>query len=224
MVGVNAGMETQKTLSVEGKVVIVSDYREKEITKILKNFDSLVKTISLEVGDFVCSERVVIERKSYDDFVNSIINGRIFDQANALKENFEKPMILIEGNSDREINDNALKGAIASLLVDYGITLISTRNPLDTAKTIYWIAKKEQNDNKKCLSIKVGKKPKDTKKLQEFIVSSIPGVSRVLTKRLLEHFGNVQNVFAAEEEQLKQVDGIGDKMASKIKKLLSLKY
>ena len=216
--------EKQMLLKSKEKVLVVCDYREKEVIENLKKIGAFVDEMNLEVGDFVCSKRVVIERKEHSDFISSIIDGRIFDQAKALKENFEKPIILIEGYSNREINENALKAALASLIVDYGISLISTKNATDTAKTIYWIARKEQEDEKQGVAFKVGKKPQDEKKMKEFIVSSIPGISTVLSKRLLEKFGSVEKVFTASEKELKSVKGIGEKLAKRIKKILSEKY
>ncbi|MEM5836659.1 MAG: ERCC4 domain-containing protein [Candidatus Aenigmatarchaeota archaeon] len=217
-------MKEKQTILKPKSVLILCDYREEEIIEILKKMDADVKEMDLGCGDFICSRRIAIERKNYDDFVSSIIDGRLFEQAKNLKENFEKPVILIEGFSNREINENALKAAVASLVVDYGISLVMTRNPLDTAKTIYWIAKKEQQENKHEISFKVGKKPKDSKKIKEFIVASIPGISNVLSKRLLEHFGSVEKVFSAREEELMKVKGIGKNLAKKIKKILSEKY
>ncbi|MEM5772888.1 MAG: ERCC4 domain-containing protein [Candidatus Aenigmatarchaeota archaeon] len=217
-------MREKQTLLKSEKVMLICDYREREINEILKKMVATVNEMALECGDFICSKRIAIERKTYDDFISSIIDGRIFEQAKELKRNFEKPIILIEGYSTREINENSLKGAIASLVVDFGISLISTRNQLDTAKTIYWIARKEQEEKNFTLAFKVGKKPEDGKKVKEFIVSSIPGISTILSKRLLEKFGSVEKVFSASEEELKSVRGIGKKLAKKIKKVLSEKY
>ncbi|MHA1743342.1 MAG: ERCC4 domain-containing protein [Candidatus Heimdallarchaeota archaeon] len=214
-------MENQKILKPTGKIVIVSDYREKEVIEHLKKFDASINVQALKVGDYVCSEDVCVERKSYDDFVNSIINGRIFEQADALSKNFKKPVIVIEGYSTRQINENALKAAVASLLIDFNISLISTKNPYDTAKTVFWIAKKEQS-NGGGMAIKVGKKPKETKKLQEFIVASIPGISTVLAKRLLNQFGSIEKIFGASAEELGKV--VGEKKGKKIKKILTAKY
>jgi Fanconi anemia group M protein len=216
--------EKQMLLKPKGKTVIICDYREREMIELLEKIGAVVNERNLEVGDFVCSQRIVIERKTHSDFISSIIDGRIFDQVKALKTNFEKPVILIEGYSVREINENALKATIASLVVDYGVSMINTRNPLDTAKTVYWIAKKEQEELKQELAFKVGKKPEDRKKLKEFIVSGIPGVSTVLSKRLLEHFGSVEKIFAASEEELKAVKGIGEKLAKRTRKILTEKY
>jgi Fanconi anemia group M protein len=217
-------METQKIFKPEGKVVVIVDYREKEVASHLKKIGAVVNVQPLEVGDFLASEKVAIERKSYDDFVSSIIDGRIFDQAREMKENFERPPLLIEGYSNREINDNALKGAVASLLLDFDVSILTSKNEYDSAKLIYWIARKEQHESGNGIGIKVGKKPKTAKQLQEFIVASIPGVSTVLAKRLLEKFGSIENIFAAEETELKEVKGIGKKLARDIKKLFTTKY
>jgi len=217
-------METQKILKPKEKIVIVSDYREKEVIKHLKKLGAKVNEQALEIGDFVASEKVIIERKAHSDFVGSIINGRVFEQAENLRKNFEKPIIIIEGYSNREINENALKAAIASLLIDFGISLLATRNPLDTAKTIFWIAKREQEEKKVGIGIKVGKKPKEIKKLQEFIVCSIPGVSTITAKRLLRHFGSVEKIFVASEREIQKVKGVGEKLAKRMRKVLTNKY
>jgi len=211
-------MEIQKLLKPTGKIVIVSDFREKEVIEHLKKLGAIVNEQPLEVGDFAASERVIIERKTHSDFISSIIDGRVFEQAKAMKENFEKPIMMIEGHSNREINENALKGAIASLLVDFGISILSTRNPSDTAKTIYWIAKKEQEEGRG-VAIKVGKKPKTERESQEFIVGSIPGVSTTLAKRLLEHFGSVEKIFSASTIELEKI--VGRKKAEKIWKIIN---
>jgi len=217
-------METQKILKPAGKIIIISDYREKEVIDYLKKLDATVNERGLEIGDFIISDDVVIERKTHSDFISSIIDGRLFEQAKCMKENFNKSIVIIEGHSDRQINDSAFKAAVATLLVDFNVSLLNTKNPFDTTKTIYWIAKKEQEENKHAISFKVGKKPKEMKQLQEEIVSSLPGISTVISKRLLEHFGNVENIFSADEAELQKVKGIGKKLSNRIKKILIEKY
>ena len=217
-------METQKIFKAEGKIVVVCDFREKEVIEHLKKLGAVVNERGLEVGDFVCSDRVSVERKSHSDFISSIIDGRIFEQAKNLRENFEKPIVIIEGYSNRQINENALKGAIASLILDFGVSLLTTRNPFDTAKTIFWFAKREQSEKKASIGIKVGKKPKEMRRLQEFIVAGIPGVSLTIAKRLLERFGSVEKIFTADETELREVKGIGESLAKKIRKILTTIY
>ena len=218
-------METQKILKPLNKVVVIADYREKDVIKNLKDIGAHVNEMSLEVGDFLCSgDGMAVERKTHSDFVSSIIDGRIFEQVKNLKESYEKPVIIVEGFSDRNIDDNAFKATVASMITKFNVSFVNTKNSLDTAKMIYWLAKKEQQDGIKDLGYKKGKKPKDAKRLQEFILSGIPGISNVLAKRLLENFGSVEKVFAASENDLSKVKGVGKKLARKIKNLLTGRY
>jgi len=216
-------MDTQKLLKPKDKILIVADYREREIISLLKELGAVVKEDNLPIGDFIVSSRTAIERKAHSDFVASIIDGRIFEQVDSMEKHYEKRVVLIEGFSDREINENAYKAAIATLVTN-GVTILSTRNLQDTARAIFWIAKKEQMENKIPLAVKVGKKPVNLKNQKEFLIASIPGISDVLAKRLLKHFGSVEKIFAANEEELKKVKGIREKTAKSIRKLVTTKY
>ena len=216
-------MKTQNVLRPDGKILIIYDYREREIAELLKKLGAAVSEQPLDIGDFATSKETVIERKTHSDFVSSIIDGRLFEQAERMKDNYDNAIMIIEGNSDRDINENALRGAIASMVVDFGITLLNTKNPYDTAKAIYWMAKREQAGGK-AVAFKTGKKPADVKRLQEFMIAGMPGVSSVLAKRLLEKFGTVEKVFTAKEKNLTDVERIGKKLAKKIRDVTTKKY
>jgi len=217
-------MQAQKVFKPSDKILVVCDYREREVAEQLRKLGAVVNTMSLDLADFVCSERVCVERKTHKDFIASIIDGRLFEQMRLLKAEYEKPIMIIEGYSNARINPNALKAAIASVLIGYGIPLVTTKNPADTARMIYWIAQKEQFGNSKNVAIKVGKKQKDIKRLQEQIVASLPGVSTVIGKRLLQCFGSIAAIALAEESELQRVKGIGKRLAKKIKKVLNENY
>ena len=217
-------MESQKILKPKGKTVVVCDYREGEVANNLKLFGAHVNKTSLAVGDFVCSDRLVVERKDHSDFVGSIIDGRIFEQAGRMKEGFELPVFIIEGVSNRDISVNALKAAIATLATNFSASVISTKNPKDTALTVFWLAKKEQQEHGRGLAIRVGKKSKDENRLAEQIVCGLPGVSTTICKRLLKRFGTVENVFSASEEELMEVEGIGKKLAKGIRSVLEIDW
>jgi len=141
-----------------------------------------------------------------------------------MKDEFEKPIFIIEGTSNRNISVNALKAAVATLATNFGASLISTKNPKDTALTIFWLAKKEQQGAGRGISVRVGKKAKDERKLQEQIVCGLPGVSTVTCKRLLDHFGSVEKIFSASEKELREVKSVGKKLAARIRKILEKNY
>ena len=154
----------QHILKPKDQVVIFVDFREESsgIKGAIEELGGSVKKIDLKVGDYICSDRVCIERKTSEDFINSIIDGRLFQQAEELIDNFTKPIIIIEGNYFREsMNENAIKATLSSLILDYGISVLTTKDEEDTAKTIYWLAKKEQVESQRPVGIKGKKKPKD---------------------------------------------------------------
>lgn len=217
----------QQVLKSKNQIIIFIDYREEpnRITEIISNMGANVKTIPLKVGDYICSDRVCIERKTQEDFINSIIDGRLFKQLEELKTNFNKPIIIVEGNNFRQsMNENAIKAAIASIIVNYEIPIIMTKDEEDTAKTIYWISKKEQIESERPTGIRGEKKPKEIKKLQEHIISGFPGISAVLSKRILKEFGSIKNFMNATEEEMMRVKGVGKPLAERVAKIIKERY
>jgi len=216
----------QHILKPKNQVVIFVDFREDNNVKtLLEKNGGIIKEMNLEVGDYLCSDRLCIEKKTADDFINSIIDGRLFKQLEELKDNFEKPVIIVEGNNFREtMNENAVKSALASIILDYEIPIIMTKNEEDTAKTIYWFSKREQIESERPVGIKGKKKPKDIKKLQEYIISGFPGISTKISKRVLEKFKTIKNFGNATEEELVKIDGIGKALAKKLNKMLNERY
>jgi len=209
----------------EFKITISADSREKELIYFLRNFANVNLNESfLEVGDFIVSDRTVIERKTYQDFVASIFDGRLFEQTTRMKDNFKIVIIIIEGFPNERIDVNIVKAAMASLIIRFNISIVNTKDKMDTARMIYHLAKKEQVESKRTVSYKFEKVPTEMSKIQEQIVSSIPGVNSTISKRLLENLGSVEKVLLASEEDLQKAKGIGDVLSTRIKKILTEKY
>ena len=62
------------------------------------------------------------------------------------------------------------------------------------------------------------------KELQEYIVSSLPGVAGTIAKPLLKKFGSVKNIINASVDELKEVELIGGKKAKAIKESVEADY
>ncbi|MDO5847961.1 MAG: DEAD/DEAH box helicase [Methanobrevibacter sp.] len=218
----------EREINKTQKPVIYADTREGN-SKVIRHLhemgmDVQVKTMS--VGDYQVSDEVAIERKTAKDFVDSILDKRLFKQANDLREEFKKPIIILEGDNFYSgfINPNAIRGTMASIALDFGISIIPTRNSQDTAAMLKRIAIREQKGEKSQISIRTEKKPVNMWEQQLFIIESLPNVGPVNAKRLLEHFGSVSNVINASEEELQKVEGIGKKIAKNIRKVVDSKY
>jgi Fanconi anemia group M protein len=221
----------QKSLASFGnKLKVFADSRERSsgILKLLADKNVELKLQNMEVGDFILSERVCVERKEVKDFVDSIIDKRILKQVQELKNNFERPLIVIEGieniYSVRNIHSNAIRGMLAYITVDLGIPIVYTRDSKDTVEFLLTVAKREQEKGKKEFSLRGEKKPLTLKEQQEFVVGGFPGVGGLLAKNLLKEFGSVKSVVNASVEELKDVDKIGKKKAEEIRKVLDEGY
>ena len=212
----------------QDKLIIFVDQRERSsgIIRELTKRDLIIKSKQLKVADYLVSDRLAIERKSGNDFIQSIIDGRLFKQAKELKQNFEKPLILIEGEifGIRKVTDNAIRGALTSLILDFNIPIIQTRNQEETIETLLMLAKKEQFDNKREISLRGEKTAMNIEEQQQFIIESLPGIGPSMAKSLLKHFKSVKKIFNASKQQLKEVEGIGEKRAKEIINTITHNY
>ena len=221
-------MSEKSNVQTQSKIAIVADSRElgAVTTRELVRLGGQVKSETLAVGDFILSDRVVVERKDIEDFASSIIDGRLFEQAIKLKQ-YERPIIIVEGENPTgsgRVRPEALLGAYASLLIDYGIPIFWSPTPTHSAQLMLAIARREQVQEKRSLRIMSVPKPTTIEEQQEFIVASLPSVDRVRARNLLTALRTVERIFTAQKEELKSVDGIGDKISEDIRRVLTSKY
>ena len=210
------------------ELVVYVDTREGN-SKVIRALDTIgvkVKVNTMAVADYQVSEEVAIERKTAKDFVDSIVDKRLFKQARMMMEEFKKPIMILEGNDFYSgfINPNAIRGAMTSIALDYGISIIPTRTEEDTAAMIKRIAIREQKGEKRSIQIRTERKPQNLWEQQLFIIESLPNIGPVHAKRLLEHFGTVKAVLEADEKKLQEVEGIGKKTAKNIREVVEGKY
>lgn len=57
--------------------------------------------LSPQVGDYILSPEVCVERKSLADLRQSFASGRLFHQAEAMSRHYAVPVLLIEFERDR---------------------------------------------------------------------------------------------------------------------------
>ena len=228
-------MENQKRIKVidrpkveKSNPVVFADSREgnSKVIRHLSEMEIDVQIRSMAVGDYQVSDEVVIERKTAKDFVDSIIDKRLFKQARELSEEFKRPLLILEGDDiyNGMLHPNAVRGTIAAIAIDFGISIIPTRNSEDTAAMIKRIAVREQSGDKVNIQIRTDKKPTSMWEQQLFIIESLPNIGPVNAKNLLKHFGTVENVIKASESELQEVEGIGKKTAKNIRKVVESKY
>ncbi len=203
---------------------MVVDERESKsgIPDLLKHLGVKIEMTNLPVGDYIVAPETVVERKSIYDFISSVFDGRLFDQCNRLKEHFEHPVIIMEGNVDEieKITENPLVfyGAASSVALDFKIPVIPTPNASHTAKLL--ISMCVRQGNLKGPFLKKIRKSGDLKRQQLSILCSLPGVGEKLATRMLEKFGSPTNSLNASLSDLAKIKGMGESRAEKIRKIL----
>ena len=171
---------------------IIVDEREKKsgIPKLLDTIGIKTEIKTLMVGDYIVGPETVVERKSIQDLLSSIFDGRLFDQCNRLKEHFQFPILLIEGNVDEidSITENPLifYGALSTIAVDFKIPIIPTPSAIHTAKLLVSLCSKKESI--KGPFLKKIKKSNDLHKQQLSVLCSLPGIGEKSAMRILEKF------------------------------------
>ncbi|MHA1771339.1 MAG: DEAD/DEAH box helicase [Candidatus Thorarchaeota archaeon] len=220
---------TSPRTSSDGHVQLIVDSRELPtgVARELARLDIEISGETLEIGDYIASEDVAIERKEANDFIQSLIDGRLFTQLSALRAAYRRPVLIIEGEQIiglRAVNPAAIYGALASIAIRLQIPILWSRNFEETAQLLYRIAVIEQREEKKPLRTRPGEKKASDAQTLEYILSGFPGVDTVISRALLEEFGTLEQIFNTDEKELKRVRGVGPKIASVIKRLLRTKY
>ena len=213
-------------MKLENLRIVVDDREQKSgIPNLLKSVGLNVEMKTLPIGDYIVAPETIVERKSIRDLLASVFDGRLFDQCSRLKENFEHPIILMEGNVDEieEITDNPLifYGALSTVVIDFKIPVIPTPSAAHTAKLL--VSMCSRKDIPKGPFLKKIKKSSDLEKQQLSTLCSLPGIGEKFAVRMLEKFGTPLRVFTATTSELAKVEGLGDARAKKIKKMLDTK-
>lgn len=216
---------------------IIADYRERSsgIVKELAKKGLDVELQQLVIADFVIQTKnldgeivtIGIERKTVNDFLNSIIDKRLLSQIIEMKRFFSSCLLIIEGEENiyeiRDFHPNSIRGMLATLAVDFQVPMISTKNIRDTAGFLEILANRLEK-NRSVVSLLRKPKAPTLKEQQEALIMSLPGVGPQLAKNLLEKFGSVKKILSANENQLQKVEKIGEKKASQIRKVIDSLY
>ncbi|RXA21443.1 DEAD/DEAH box helicase [Methanosarcina sp. MSH10X1] len=210
---------------------IVIDYRETKsgVANVLDKLGMEIVFATLEIGDYVVSDRLAVERKRTDDFVNSLIDGKrnLFAQLSDLTRVYEKPVLIIEGTelfTSRRINPNAIYGSLISIAIDFGVSILYSRDEEETAAILKMLAKREQTDNKREVNPHGKKLISTLPEQQEYLISAIADIGPKAARNLLLHFGSVEAFMKADIKELKKVKLIGSKKAARIREILETPY
>jgi DNA excision repair protein ERCC-4 len=209
---------------------VVADERERAsgVPEELAKLNVRVYFSKLPVADYVLNPEIAVERKSVRDLVSSVYDSRLFYQAAKISASFAKPFLLVEGDS-KEVeglvrNIKSYYGAIANVSLAYGLRVLYTANPTETAVAIAELLRHARAKPLSKMPAEIPPRAKDVPQQQLYFVSSLPGVGRRLAERLLSKYGTPRRIINLTTGELGLTQGLGSKRAEKIKELLDTKF
>ena len=216
------GNDTGSGAQTEKVPLVIADDREgsSRVVEALHGFGISMGFERLEFGDYAIGDRILVERKTARDFTDSLVERDLIGQIKRMADAAIKPVLIIEGEdlySQRNINPNAIRGALCAISIGMGVSVFYTKTPEETADLLYVMAKREDSTTEGGLKSPHFHKTYRSKREQlEYIISAFPGTGLKNARLLLEHFGTIEKIVAASEEELRAVNGIGEVSAKRI--------
>lgn len=183
-------------------ITVASDEKKYVINEFRKHIKAL-HVEHLELGDIIVNN-FIIERKTIDDLIHSVINGRLFRQLTNIKafaERFDAVGILvIEGTSPSIRNKKYLKymsinDIIVNTLAAFNITPIRTKNITETAKFINNLD--IYNSKKKAIikEVRGFKRRRTLMDRKKYALMGFPAIGDKRSNEILKRFGTLNEYF-----------------------------
>ena len=202
---------------------IIVDTREKQ-SLIVANLVEQKANITfekLDIGDYLIQD-TIIERKTFNDFISSMISKRLQEQLINLKK-YPKQFLILESfyynYQDFNIRENAVRAMLISIATEFKIPIIYTENETDTAKFLILTAKRCEK-KKQTISLRQMKNSKSLEEQKQFILEGFPGVGPTIAQELLKKYKTLGNIFKTPKEKLEKVNKFDKNKIETFKKLL----
>ncbi|HET6589221.1 MAG: ERCC4 domain-containing protein [Candidatus Nitrosocosmicus sp.] len=216
------------------RIVVDERERNSRVPELLKSMGVFVDYKQLLVGDYIVSSETIIERKTINDLISSVFDGRLFIQCSDLINHYAKPIIIVEGNltdldtredfqSDSKLIVDKLRVAYETLIkiaLDFRIPVLYTNSIFYTAELLVLLTSNQFRSKDSGPLLKKIKKSNPFFLQQLYVLTSLPGVGTKVATRLLDKFQSPRNVLNASIAELARIPGIGNIRAEKIRKIL----
>ena len=219
--------ETQEKFFSGPKIIIDDRELVSKVAEHLSTARAVINIDRLLQGDYKIGDRIIVERKTSRDFVDSLVDRDLLDQLRDMARVCPKPVLVIEGGdiySQRDIHPNAIRGALAAISVSMGIAIFQTRDAGETADLLMVLARREEENGYKERGSAQKEVYESLAAAQEAVISAFPDLGPKYARVLLNTFGSLKAIIDAEKEDLIQVPGIGVKKAEMIYELSRRPY
>lgn len=200
--------------------------------------------LTLEVGDYVLSPEMCVERKSLPDLKGSLLSGRLYTQAEAMVKHYKTPILLIEFEGDKafalgassevdgEIGQlHSLMSKIALLCLHFPRLRLIWSRSLHATADLFQNMKANYDEPDPVTAATVGVPIElggvATTASMEAVINqaavdilrTLPGVTEANMRPLMKAAGNLTGLIALPLEQLVKIMG-GQKAAKRLRDFL----
>ena len=188
----------------------------------------------LEIGDYVFND-VCFEAKSSFDFIQSIVNKRLWNQLDNMDRAYVNNLVIVYGSfedgfrkhlehiktsmnktAQRVILRKKFFGSMGKIILDTDCSIIWVRDALTAAELIAVVCKMQPHNREVYIPRIVKQKKISTTDLRVDVLSTIKGVSDKKAKLLIKKFGSIMEIGEASPSELSKIDGIGNVLAKRI--------
>ncbi|XP_014771689.1 DNA repair endonuclease XPF [Octopus bimaculoides] len=202
---------------------IIVDMREfrSELPSLLHRRGIDIEPITLEVGDYILTPDICVERKSISDLIGSLSNGRLFNQCVAMSRHYKRPVLLIEFDTNKyfslnkyqldndvSIRDNTSRLALLTLHFP-NLRILWCQNPFATAELFHELkVGREQPSASAAIAVSETTDyiDKYNPKPQDFLLK-LPGVNLKNYRLIMNKVTNIYELSRLTEEELTEILG-----------------
>ncbi|KAM7282064.1 DNA repair endonuclease XPF isoform X2 [Ixodes scapularis] len=212
-----------------GSRKVIVDLREfrSDLPSLIHRRGISVQPVTIEVGDYILTPDICVERKSLNDLIGSLNSGRLYNQAQSMCRYYKRPVLLIEFSQNQpfclqgkygissDISSQSFVSKLILLTMHFPrLRILWCQTPYATAEIFdiikqgkeepsvseaQAVTEKEEASGGK-LSSRINPAP------QDFLLH-LPGVNLKNQALLTRKFTNLVEMFAASEEELTSAMG-----------------
>ncbi|CAG0897565.1 unnamed protein product, partial [Cyprideis torosa] len=215
---------------------VIVDVRElrSALPSLLHKRGLEIDPVTLEVGDYILTPSICVERKSLSDLIQSLQSGRLYNQAVAMTRTYENPMLLIEFDQDkpfalnygqyfysRESSSSDVTSRLQLLTLHFPkLKILWSPGPFATAEMFHQLKiGKPQPDAETAIGVRseeirgggrqgegVLPDSKYNPVIRDFIFK-LPGINTKNEKLILNNFNDLKHLMSQSEEDLNKLLG-----------------
>nr|XP_048724338.1 DNA repair endonuclease XPF [Caretta caretta] len=218
-----AGGQEQKSV----QQTIIVDMREfrSELPSLIHRRGIDIEPVTLEVGDYILTPDICIERKSISDLIGSLNNGRLYSQCISMSRYYKRPILLIEfdpsksfsltsrGSLHQEISSNDITSKLTLLTLHFPrLRILWCPSPHVTAELFEELKQnRPQPDAAIAMAITadseiVPESDKYNPGPQDFLLK-IPGVNAKNCRILMNHIKSISELVTLSQDKLSEILG-----------------